>query len=220
MDIIDVMKDIIIYGFGGFGREMATILGKINEIAPTWNLLGYIDDGYDPGIKNKYGKILGNIDFLNSYDKPVSVLIAIGTPSTVKKLVDNIHNPNVDYPNIVAPSVYFYDKNTVKLGKGNIITAGARISCDVCLGDFNILNSGVYLGHDVYIGNYNLLEPEVRLSGGVNVGNANFFGTRSTVLQYIKISDNTRIGACSLILRNPKGGCLYMGNPAKKIDGI
>lgn len=214
------MKDIVIYGFGGFGREMATILRKINAEKPFWNFLGYIDDSYKPGTENRYGKVLGGLDYLNSYDKPLAAMLAIGTPSVVRRLVKEIHNENLVYPNIIAPSVFFYDRDTVRLGQGNIITAGARISCDVTLGDFNILNSGVYLGHDVNIGNFNLLEPETRLSGGTIVGNLNFFGTRSTVLQYLKISDNTRIGACSLVVRNTKSGCLYMGNPAKKIEGI
>lgn len=214
------MKDIAIYGFGGFGREMATILKKINTENPKWNFIGYIDDGHKPGEENRYGKILGGLDYLNRYNKPLAVMLAIGTPSVVKKLVDEIHNDNIYYPNIIAPSVFFYDQDTVNLGQGNIITAGARISCDVKLGNFNILNSGVYLGHDVNIGNFNLLEPETRLSGGTKVGNMNFFGARSTVLQYIKITDSTRIGACSLIVRNTKAGCLYMGNPAKIVEGI
>lgn len=214
------MKDIVIYGFGGFGREMATILKKINAEKPLWNLIGYIDDGYEPGTENRYGKVLGGLDYLNRYDRPLAVMLAIGTPSIVKKLVAGIRNENLEYPNIIAPSVFFYDRETIRLGRGNIITVGARISCDVTLGDFNILNSGVYLGHDVSIGNFNLLEPETRLSGGTKVGDMNFFGTRSTVLQYLKISDDTRIGACSLVVRNTKSGYLYMGNPAKKIEGI
>ena len=214
------MEDIVIYGFGGFGREMATILREINRREPTWNLLGYIDDGCEPGTSNRYGRVLGGMDYLNACQSKLAVMMAIGNPAVVRRLVEKIRNPNVFYPNIVAPSVYFYDGETVEFGKGNIVTAGARISCDVRLGDFNILNSGVYLGHDVQIGSYNLLEPETRLSGGTVVGDGNFFGARSAVLQYLKIGDDTRIGACSLVLRNTRSGCLYMGNPAKRIEGM
>lgn len=219
MDITD-MEDIVIYGFGGFGREMAAIISEINRREPVWNLLGYVDDGCAPGERNRYGEVLGGIDWLNGHRDRLAVLMAIGNPSVVRTLVGRMNNPALFFPNIVAPSVYFYDRESVELGKGNIITAGSRISCDVRLGDFNVLNSGVYLGHDVRIGDYNLLEPETRLSGGTVVGDHNFFGTRSTVLQYLKIGDDTRIGACSLVLRNPRSGCLYMGNPAKKVEGI
>lgn len=215
-----MMKDLVIYGFGGFGREMACIIKEINRNEPTWNLLGFIDDGYMAGERNKYGEVLGEIDFLNCYQSELSVIMAIGSPLVVKKLVSKIQNDKIVFPNIIAPSAYFYDRETLKLGLGNIITAGSRISCDVNLGNFNVLNSGCYLGHDVRIGNYNLLEPETRLSGGTVVGDHNFFGTRSAVLQYMKIGDNTRIGAFSLIIRNTQSGYLYMGNPAKRIEGI
>ena len=40
------MKDIAIYGFGGFGREVACVIQAINEIEPTWNLVGFFDDGH------------------------------------------------------------------------------------------------------------------------------------------------------------------------------
>ena len=33
------MKDIAIIGAGGFGKEVACIINKINEIKPTWKFL-------------------------------------------------------------------------------------------------------------------------------------------------------------------------------------
>ena len=38
------MKDLYIIGAGGFGREVAWIVERINSIKPTWNLKGFIDD--------------------------------------------------------------------------------------------------------------------------------------------------------------------------------
>jgi hypothetical protein len=34
------MKDLYIIGAGGFGREVAWIVERINSIKPTWNLKG------------------------------------------------------------------------------------------------------------------------------------------------------------------------------------
>ena len=39
------MKKIAIYGAGGFGREVACLLNKINEVKLTWELIGFFDDG-------------------------------------------------------------------------------------------------------------------------------------------------------------------------------
>ena len=102
-------KDLLIYGFGGFGHEVACLINHINAEEPRWNLLGYIDDGVAVGTECRYGKVLGNIDTVNSWDKPVSVVIAIGNCRVVESLSQKISNKNVDFPNIIAPNVFFFD---------------------------------------------------------------------------------------------------------------
>ena len=57
--------------------------------------------------------------------------------------------------------------------------------------------------------------PDIRVSGAVTIGNGNFFGVGSTILQLIKIGDNVRLGAGSVLISKPKDNCLYLGNPAK-----
>ena len=48
------MKDIAIYGFGGYGREIASIIKCINTIEPTWNIIGFFDDDKDKqGFKRR-----------------------------------------------------------------------------------------------------------------------------------------------------------------------
>lgn len=212
------MKDIAIYGFGGFGREVACILRKINEVTPTWNIIGFFDDGVEVGTECPYGKVLGNMDTLNAWDKPLAIAIAIGNVKYIKSVSERIANPNISFPNIIAHNVFFFDENSVKMGKGNIITFSCRLSCNIHLGDFNVMNGGIALGHDVVIGSYNVMFPETRLSGAVHVGDENFFGARTFVAQGLKVGNQTRVGAGAIVLRNTKDGLLYMGNPAKKIE--
>ena len=59
------MKDIAIYGAGGFGREMASLLKRINSIEKQWNFVGFFDDVKEhkpKGAFNEYGQILGSIE--------------------------------------------------------------------------------------------------------------------------------------------------------------
>lgn len=212
------MKNIAIYGAGGFGREVACLIRHINACGPEWNLVGFFDDGKTIGSANEYGKVLGGIDQLNAYDRNLSVVIAVGNPKTVQLLVDRIENPYVDFPNLIAPNVLFFDRDSVSIGRGNIISFGCRLSCNVGLGDFNILNGCVSMGHDATLGNFNVLMPETRLSGEVAARDCNLFGGRCFVAQQIKIGNNTTIGAGSVVLRKTKDNSLYLGNPAKKID--
>ena len=206
------MKDIAIYGFGGFGKEVACVIQAINRIEPTWNLIGFFDDGHVEGEENRYGKVLGGMDVVNRYPQKLSVVMAIASPCVLQKLTKEIINPN-----IIAPNVLFFDWESVVMGQGNVITYGGRVSCGVKFGDFNLLNGCVSLGHDVQMGNYNMLQPEVRVSGESMIGDSNFFGVRSTILQGIKIGNNTCIGAGSVVIRKTKDCMHYFGNPAKLI---
>lgn len=209
---------ILIYGFGGFGREIACLIQSINRHQQQWQLVGFIDDGIPKGTTNEYGKVLGDISLLQHITEPTALVIAIASPQIIEKITKSITNSNIYYPNIIAPDVLFFDKGNFSAGQGNIITFGCRMSCNVSIGNFNILNGQISFGHDVSIGNYNVMMPETRISGESTIGNHNFFGVRSLVLQGIKIGNNTRIGASSVVMRNTKDNHLYMGNPAKKTD--
>lgn len=213
------MKNILIYGAGGFGREIACLIRNINKIENTWNILGFLDDNealWD--TTNEYGKVLGGINFLNSYPHEVSVTMAIGSPNAVEIVVGKINNPKVSFPNLISPDVLFADDNNYKIGKGNIIQRQCTFSCNVQLGDFNALNSGVGVGHDAVIGSFNSFMPAVRISGEVKIGNGNFFGVSSVVLQQIRIGDNIKLAAGSVLMTKPKDGIVYMGIPAKKFQ--
>ncbi len=213
------MKDIAIFGAGGFGREVACIIKRINKITPTWNFIGFFDDNEAlKGTRNEYGEVLGGMSELNAWDKELCIAIGIGSPKAVFAVIQKITNDNIDFPNLIDPTVVINDSDNYSLGKGNIFAANCIISIAVSVGDFNTFNNNTVLGHDDVIGSFNSFMPNVNVSGGVKIGDRNFFGVKSTVLQYLKIGDDTTIGGNALVIRNTKDGYLYMGNPAKKIE--
>ena len=213
------MKDIIIYGAGGFGREVAALLKRINAIVPTWNLLGFIDDNrqrYPIGHKNEYGRILGDAEFLNKYDQPINVILALGKPTALSIVRSKLNNPNICFPNIIGPEAKILDEDNFNMGQGNIISSYATMSCNVKLGDFNIFNNRCSVGHDAQIGNFNTFMTATRISGDTLIGEKNFFGVGSILLQGMKVGNNTTIAAGAVVMRNTKDNALYIGNPAKK----
>lgn len=215
------MKDIAIFGAGGFGREVACLIKRINESLdePRWNFIGFFDDNEAlKGTQNEYGRVIGGRKELNQWDTPLDIAIAIGSPKVLKLVAEDITNPLIDFPNVIAPGVTWLDKNNVRIGNGNIICSGCLISCNVTIGDFNVFNGYIPVGHDARIGKYNVIMPSCNISGGVEFGDCNFMGVKSAVLQYLKIGNNTRIGAGSVVMRNTKDGYLYIGIPAQKLD--
>ena len=216
------MKDIAIYGAGGFGREVACLIKRINESlendSEKWNIVGFFDDGKEKGTRNEYGEVLGGMSELNAWPTDLGVAIAIGSPKWVKKIYEGVTNEKVGFPNIISPDAIFLDTENFKMGHGNIICSRCFFSCHVEIGNFNIFNGYVTVGHDNKIGSYNSTMPAVRLSGELTIGDSNFFGVSSVVLQQLKIGEKVTIGANSVIMRKTKDGCTYVGNPAKKVE--
>ncbi len=221
LDVYDnFMREIAIYGAGGFGREVACLIRMINEsnLKPEWNLIGCF--AANPALKGQpishYGICLGGVDELNRWERPLAVVIAIGNPQSLRKTAENINNPNVTFPNLIAPDTIFLDKEHLIMGRGNIICPRCTLSCDVVMADFNILVGNNPIGHDVKIGSYNVVMPSVNICGGVQMGDCNMLGVQSVVLQYMKIGNNVQLGANSVLMRNAKNDGSYFGNPARQ----
>jgi len=214
------MEDIAIYGAGGFGRETACLIKAINDVKLQWRIIGFFDDGLIKGSSNPYGEILGGIDELNAWSKPLSIVIAIGTPIIIKKITSQIKNQNIKFPNIIAPDVLFFDHESMVMGYGNVIGFRSRISCNVRLGNFNLLNNDLLIGHDSSMSDFNMINPSVRIAGEVTIGNTNFFGMSCIVLQQKNIGNGITVSANSVVMRDTEDDSVYIGNPAVKIKNL
>ncbi len=212
-----MLKNIAIYGAGGFGRETACLLREINESTPTWNLVGFFDDGVTKGTSVGAEKVLGGLDELNASTEPLDVLFAIASPAVVKSLSERISNTRISFPNVISPSCRLSSPRSLRLGKGNLLNFGCTVSCDVELGDFNLFNISTTVGHDVRIGSFNMFMTGARISGEVKIGDENFFGLNSSIHQGISIGNRTTIAGNSFVVRETEDGATYFGIPAVKL---
>ena len=208
------LQPIAIYGVGGFGREVLALINTINQKEPKYHFIGFFDDGIPKGTKTKYGEILGNIDDLNKINQPLCLALAIGSSTILHNLLQRIVSTHITFVNLIHPTVEIDD--SVKMGKGNIITYGNFISCDVTIGDFNIFNTKCAVGHDTVIGSFNVFNPNSQISGDVTIGDENFWGLNSSVIQGKQVGNNNKIGACSFVIRNVKDDMSLFGIPATK----
>ncbi len=210
------MKDIAIFGAGGFGKEIACLINHINEKTPQWNLIGFFDDGKEKGLQiSHHGKVLGGMAEINAYPDNLALAIAIGSPASLHGVRERITNNNIYFPNIIAPDFGISDTETFSIGEGNVIGHGCAVSCDVTIGNFNVFNADIVMGHDVKVGNYNVIMPDIRISGEVTIGEENLIGVGSIILQQIKVGNKVQLGAGSVLMTKPKDNGVYLGNPAK-----
>lgn len=211
------MKDIAIFGVGGFGREVLALIKDINKVEPTWNIVGFFDDGYEKGLIINGYPTLGTSADLNKWETPISVAISIGNPVIKKKILDKITNPLVDYPTLIHPTVWIGDSEFVEMGKGCIICAGNLITTNIKIGDFVILNLGCTVGHDTIIKKYSAFMPSVNISGEVIIDEGVYVGTGAKIINQLEIGDYTVVGAGAVVSKTLPSHCTAVGVPAKPI---
>lgn len=208
------MKDIYIFGAGGFAREIVYLIRDIQE----YKVKAFVDIKEAPPIEidGETISIISEKTFKTiCQSTPTHAAIAIANNTIVKKIVSHYKDICI-FPNIIHPSVTHFGKLTI--GEGNIITMGNGFSEHVRVGSFNRFNTHCGIGHDTCIGNYNMFNPGCKISGAVTIGDGNSFGVNAVVLQQIKIGNNNAVGAASLIIHHLKDGKSYIGVPAKKIE--
>ncbi len=211
------MKDIAIFGVGGFGREVLALIKDINKVRPTWNIVGYFDDGYEKGrIFNGY-PTLGNVEDLNNWKKPISLAVSIGDPVIKNKVLNTIHNSYVDYPTLIHPSVWIGDEEFIKIGIGGIFCAGVMITTNVVIKDFVILNLQCTVGHDTVINNLASFMPSVNISGEVEIGEGVYVGTGAKIINQLTVGEYTIVGAGAVVAKSLPPHCTAVGVPAKPI---
>ena len=211
------MKDIAIFGAGGFGREVLALIKDINRVEPTWNIVGFFDDGYDKGVIVNGYPSLGKTEELNNWRTHISVALSIGSPAIKNKILNKIANPLVEYPTLIHPSVWIGDKEYVEIGRGCILCAGVMITTNVKIKDFVILNLQCTVGHDTVINDYAAFMPSVNISGEVSIGEGVYVGTGAKIINQIEIGDNTIVGAGAVVSKSLPADCTAVGIPAKPI---
>lgn len=209
------MKDLIIVGAGGFGREVVWLVERINQSQPTWKVLGFVDDA--EGLPEIDGCcVLGNINWLLRYDKPSYVVCAIGNSKAREAIYNRLKNNYCLEPATLTDPTVICGKGS-RIGAGSICCAGTILTVNVQVGDGCIVNLNSTIGHDSVLENYSTLHPGVSVSGKVVIGRRSLLGTGTKVIQGLKIEPDTTIGAGAVVIHDIKESGTYVGIPARKI---
>ena len=211
------MKDLVIIGASGFGREAAWIVERLNKVTPAWNLLGFMDDAAD--IQGTYingYKVLGNTDDVGKYPEAYFV-VAVGASRTREKIVSRMKevNPAVKFGTIIDPSVEMSD--FVTIGEGTIICAHTIITVNVEIGSHVIINLDCTIGHDAVLHDFVTLYPSVNVSGISSIGHAAELGTGMQIIQCKTVGDYSIVGAGAVVVKDIPANCTAVGSPAKPI---
>ncbi len=208
-----MLKDLIIVGASGFGREVAWLVERINNRRSEWNILGFLDDNEElVGTSIGGYPVLGGCSSAVEYQDACFVC-AVGNSKVRKKLVEKLGK--VRFATLIDPSVMMSERVTI--GEGSIICAGNIITVDVAIGKHTIVNLDCTIGHDVVIEDYVTLYPSVNVSGNSHVGMCCELGTGMQIIQGKTIGECSIIGAGAVVVKDIPANCTAVGSPAKPI---
>lgn len=208
------MRNIVIIGAGGFGREVAWLIEEINTSCETWNLKGFLDGAREIGQNINGYPILGDENWLLE-NSNVEAVIAIGDPLIRKKIAHYLESHNISFATLIHPDVAVHF--SVNIGLGTVICKGSILTVNVDIGDHVIINLDSTIGHDAVINNYVTIFPSVNVSGNVSIGSYSLIGTGTQIIQEVTIGENAYLGAGSVVNRAIPSNALAVGVPAKVI---
>lgn len=137
-------------------------------------------------------------------------VIAIGNNAIRKKLATTLP---LDWQTVVHPRAWVHE--SVVLGAGTVVFAGAVLQPDTRVGRHVIVNTAASVDHDGVIGDYAHLAPGVHLAGSVSVGEGAFLGVNAGVIPGRRIGLWTTVGAGGIVVHDLPDGVTAVGVPAR-----
>lgn len=203
------MTKIAIIGNGGFAREIAPTLDNYTFFIP--------DIEYKAILDNTKSNIY-NTKPMSQLTLDYHVIIAIGSPTIRKKIVEQELSPDTKYYTYIHKSVQLLDPDTIKIGRGSIICAGSILTTNIEIGDFSQIHLNCTIGHDTIIGSYFTATPGVNIAGCCKIGNLVYVGTNSSIRDKSTICDNTTLGLNTGVVKDIIEPGTYVGSPNKLIS--
>lgn len=211
------MKEIIIVGAGGFGRELLQWIKDINKIKKTWIIKGFIDDNLNALDKYKVDTpIIGTIS--DWIPKPEEVFaIALGSPDLKRRIVSILKSKSANFVSIIHPTALLSEYS--KYGEGLIMFPYSKLSCNSEVGDFVTILSSM-IGHDTIIGDFTVVSGGCNIIRDVVIGKNVFISAGVSIAQGISIGDDSFIGLGSVVINNVNANSKVFGNPSRSVPII
>lgn len=212
------MRDIVIVGASGFGKEVAFLIEDIVARSATWRIAGFLDDNAAKHGSECVGyPVLGGTDWLQGH-RDVACAVGVGDPRVRRRIVRRIEGWGIEFPCLVHPSVVMH--RTVEMKDGVIICAGNILTVEISLGRHVHLNLSNTVGHGAALGDFCTVYPGVNISGDVTLGPGVSMGTGSEIIQGLRVGAGTVVGAGATVVRDLPGDVVAVGSPAKPIREI
>ena len=202
------MQDLLIVGAGVHAAETAEIVGRINRVLPTWNLLGYLA-AQRSGRRRARDERLPHPRLLGEARDYPGAMFA--TPFDAMEVKDI---PAERLATIIDPSAWVSASATI--GPGCVLYPSCFVGLHAVLGERVFALSSAVINHDDHLGDRVTVCSNVSIAGNVQVEADCYLGQACTVKQFVRVGKGSLIGMGAVVLRDVPPNSVMVGNPRRQ----
>jgi sugar O-acyltransferase (sialic acid O-acetyltransferase NeuD family) len=210
------MRSLLLIGAGGFARETVELVRAVNREAPTWELLGLLDD--DPELR---GRELLGVPVLGPCDAAVEfpdahLAACVANPEDPLRrlrLVERVGLPEERYATLIHPRAVVPD--SVSLGAGSIVHANVVFTADIRVGAHVAIMPEVVFTHDDAVEDGVTFGAGACVAGAVTIGAGAYVGAGALLRERLSVGAGAVVGMGAVVTRSVPPGETWYGSPAR-----
>jgi len=213
-----VSRPLIILGTGGNALDFLDVVEAVNGVAPTWDLVGFLDDAREPGSTYHGVEVLGPIARATEFRRCWFVN-AVGSDKSYRRRPDVVAATGLGdqfFATLIHPGACVSRRSRV--GAGTVVNVGASVGGEVEVGRHATLGPNCTIGHDAVIEDFAVVAPGAVVSGFVRLGRGCYVGAGAAVKQKVEIGAGALVGLGAVVVRDVPERATVIGNPARPLS--
>lgn len=208
---------LVLVGGGGHASDVLQAIEAINDVTPTFHVVGILDDAEVEG-RRFAGRGVTQIGSVDAIAKVAAAyVVCVGWPWIRDDLVRRIGDQGDPAPPIIHP------KADIGVGAefapGTVVLGQAHVSPLARLGAHSLVSYNASVGHDTTFGSCASVMPNAAVSGDVRAGDRVLIGSGAVVRERIRLGDDVRVGAGAAVVADVPDGVTVVGVPARPAAG-
>lgn len=209
-------KQLVIYGAGGFARELAWQIQSCGTGERAYELACFIDDKVEAQGREINGVIVLGLDEARRRFPAAGVVGGVGDPSLRQLLAQKGIAAGFGAGTFVHTRAEV--SPWVSIGEGTVICVGSVLTANITLGKHVQIGPSCRLGHDARVGDASTLSPGVTVSNWAHIGQRVFVGPGAVIIngtpdEPLTIGDDAVIGTGAVVTEPVASGQAF-GGPA------
>ena len=209
------MKNLIIIGAGGFGRELFSAAREAVGFGEQFRVKGFLDA--NPAALDRFSGYPSIIGSPEDYaPQPGDAFIAaLGNIASRRHCAELLESRGGEFISVIHRSASLGQNVTV--GAGSFIAHNVVLTVDIAVGRHVDIFHGTEIGHDSSVGDFAHVYALCSIGGAVKIGCGAAVYPGSRIVPCRTVGDGAVVGIGSVVLLNVKPGTTVFGNPAAPV---